>query len=276
MHPTLHRLASATLPLVRPYLRLHLALLGRQIARTPLPTDAPVEAVPGPDPGRLLVVGELAASGLGVLLHGMAFPAQIGQAWSRATGRGCTWRTVARPVLSAAQAAAHPELDGAAAGAEAAVVALGIPDVLLATRAGTFESTLEQIVDLVRSRSSSGCRVVLAGLPPMTRFQPIPPLAERLFGLRVRRLDDAMHRVAERHEGVTFVPFPQQRLHGLYVRDRFSYLALHRIWAHAVVTALVPVPPTDGPGPVATPLRAVGTPLVDGARTEGAALALAA
>lgn len=276
MHPTLHRLASATLPLVRPYLRLHLALLGRQVARTPLPQDAPVEVVPGPDPGRLLVVGELAASGLGVLLHGMAFPAQIGQAWSRATGRGCTWRTVAHPVQSAAQAAARPDLDDAAAGADAVVVALGVPDVLLATRAGTFEATVEQIVDLVRSRSSSSCRVVLAGLPPMTRFQPIPPLAARLFGLRMRRLDDAMRRVAERHEGVAFVPFPQQRLHGLYVRDRFSYRALHRIWAHAVVGALVPAPTTEGPEPTATPVGEGGAPLPDAPRPDDVALALAA
>ena len=276
MHPTLHRLASAALPLAKPYLRVHLALLGRQIARTPLPRDAPVDTVPGPDPGRVLVVGELAASGLGVLLHGMAFPAQVGQAWSRATGRGCTWRTVARPVLSAAQAAAHPDLDGAAAGADAVVVALGIPDVLLATRAGTFESTIERIVDLARSRASTGCRVVLAGLPPMTRFQPIPPLAARLFGLRMRRLDDALHRVAERHEGVAFVPFPQQRLHGLYVRDRFSYRALHRIWAHAVVTALVPSPSTDGPGPASTVVRDVPRAATGTAQADGATMALAA
>jgi len=276
MHPTLRRLAGAALPLVRPYLRLHLLLLGRQVARTPLPRDAPVETVPGPDPGRLLVVGELAASGLGVLLHGMAFPAQLGAAWSRGAHRGCTWRTVARPVLSAAQAAAHPDLDAAAAGTDAAVVALGIPDVLLATRAAAFEDAVERIVDLVRARSSTGCRVVLAGLPPMARFQPVPPLAARLFDLRTRRLDDALRRVADRHEGVAFVPFPRQRLHGLYVRDRFSYRALHRIWAHAVVGALLTVPPSDGPGPSAAPSTGSRAARTGAPRPDGALLALAA
>ena len=256
MPSTLHRLAALALPVVRPYLRVHLALLGRQVARTPLPQDAPVLEAPGPRPTRLLVVGELAASGLGVLLHGMAFPAQVGREWARVTARGCSWRTVAGLVLSAERAAAHPDLDEAATLADAAVVALGIPDVLLATRGADFEAHVEGLVVAVRARSAASCPVVLAGLPPMSRFQPMPPLAARLLALRARRLDDAMGRVAERHEGVTFVPFPVQRISGLYVRDRFSYRALHRIWAHAVVAALASTP-SSGP---ATPDRHVSTP----------------
>lgn len=250
MTTTLHRLAALALPAVRPYLRVHLALLGRQVARTPLPQDAPVLQVEGPRPTRLLVVGELAASGLGVLLHGMAFPAQVGREWGRVTGRGCSWRTVAGLLLSAGQAASHPELEEAATRADAAVVALGIPDVLLATRGGDFEAHVEELVVAIRSRASDSCPVVLAGLPPMSRFQPMPPLAARLLALRARRLDDAMGRVADRHEGVSFVPFPVQRLAGLYVRDRFSYRALHRIWAHAVVTALTALTATSPSGPV--------------------------
>ena len=245
MPSTLHRLAALALPVVRPYLRVHLALLGRQVARTPLPQDEPVLEVSGPSPTRLLVVGELAASGLGVLLHGMAFPAQVGHEWARVTRRGCSWRTVAGLVLSAEEAAAHADLDDAAAGADAAVVALGIPDVLLATRGRDFEAHIEELVVRVRSRAAASCPVVLAGLPPMSRFQPMPPLAARLLAVRARRLDDAMSRVAERHEGVVFVPFPVQRLAGLYVRDRFSYRALHRIWAHAVVTALASTTPSE-------------------------------
>ena len=119
------RAAATLLAAARPYLALHLGVLGLKIRNAPFPRDEAVTTLPGPRPARLLVVGDLAASGYGVLLHGMAFPAQLAGAWSSRTGRGCTWQTVADPLLTVRRAAHHPRLGSTALGVDAVVAEPG-------------------------------------------------------------------------------------------------------------------------------------------------------
>ncbi|WP_191330466.1 GDSL-type esterase/lipase family protein [Frigoribacterium sp. ACAM 257] len=232
------RAAETLLALARPYLALHLGVLGVEIRRAPFPRDSSSATLPGPRAARLLVVGDLAASGYGVLLHGMAFPAQLAGAWSVRTGRGCSWTTIADPLMTVRRAAHHPRLGTAAAAADAVVVALGVPDVLQLTASADVVASVGRLVVRVRSAAGRDVPVLLAGLPPMTQFQGLPPAAARLIGSQLQRLDDALRQVAAQHVGVGFVAFPSWDLGGSTLRRAFSFGAMHRGWAVAVAARL--------------------------------------
>jgi hypothetical protein len=232
------RAAETLLTLARPYLALHLGVLGLKIRRAPFPRDTVDATLPGPRAARLLVVGDLAASGYGVLLHGMAFPAQLAGAWSSRTGRGCSWQTVADPLMTVRRAAHHPRLGTAAVGADAVVVALGVPDVLQLTATADVVASVARLVARVRSAAGRDVPVLLAGLPPMTQFQGLSPAAAHLIGSQLRRIDDALRQVAAQHAGVEFVGFPSWDLGGSTLRRAFSFSAMHRGWASAVAARL--------------------------------------
>lgn len=243
------RTAATLLTFARPYLALHLGVLGVKIRRAPFPRDEAVASVPGPDAARLVVVGDLAASGYGVLLHGMAFPAQLGGAWSGRTGRGCSWTTIADPLMTVRRAAHHPRLGAAAADADAVVVALGVPDVLQLTASEDIVASAGRLVARVRSAAGREVPVLLAGLPPMTQFQGLSPAAARLIGSQLRRVDDALRQVAAQFAGVEFVGFPSWDLGGTTLRRAFSFSAMHRGWASAVAAGLELSDPGPAPDP---------------------------
>jgi hypothetical protein len=245
------RAAATLLAAARPYLALHLGVLGLKIRRAPFPRDEAVATLPGPDAARLLVVGDLAASGYGVLLHGMAFPAQLASAWSSRTGRGCSWSTVADPLLTVRRAAHHPRVGAAARGVDALVVALGIPDVLQLTSSDDVVGAVGRLVARVRAAAGRDVPVLLAGLPPMTRFQGLSPATARLIGSQLHRVDEAFRRVAGQHDGVEFVAFPEWRIGSSTLRRAFSFRAMHSGWARAVAARLDLPVPGQGPEPEA-------------------------
>ncbi|WP_209559515.1 GDSL-type esterase/lipase family protein [Frigoribacterium sp. PvP032] len=257
MHTLRARTAATLLTLARPYLALHLGVLGLKIRSAPFPRDEATATLPGPSAARLLVVGDLAASGYGVLLHGMAFPAQLAGIWSSRTGRGCSWQVVADPLLTVRRAAHHSRLGTSAAGADAVVVALGIPDVLRITPSADIVASVARLVARVRSAAGRDVPVLLAGLPPMTQFQGLSPAASHLIGSQLRRVDDALRRVAAEHVGVDFVSFPSWDTDGTTLRRAFSFRAMHRGWALAVAARLAVALPGSGPEPAPEPTDGV-------------------
>jgi hypothetical protein len=253
MHTLRARTAATLLTLARPYLALHLGVLGLKIRSAPFPRDEAAASLPGPRAARLLVVGDLAASGYGVLLHGMAFPAQLAGVWAARTGRGCSWQTVADPLLTVRRAAHHPRLGSSATGVDAVVVALGIPDVLRITPSADVVASVTRLVARVRSAAGRDVPVLLAGLPPMTQFQGLPPAAARLIGSQLRRVDAALRQVEAEHVGVEFISFPAWDTDGTTLRRAFSFRAMHRGWALAVAARLAVALPGSGPDPVPEP-----------------------
>ena len=234
------------MPLTTPFLStvqpLLLAVLRRRmlstVRRTPFPRDEPVLRVAGRDPVRMLVVGDLGASGLGVLLHGMAFPAQLAEMVARRTDRGVRSTLATDPRLTLRAAAAHPALD-ATERRDVAVVALGVPDVVRGTSPGAAVTALEELVCRIRRASGPDCAVVLCGPPPVGHGQPVPAAVRACFDRRTRDVASAMADVADRLDGVAFVAFPTWEAPRLQVRDAFSFRALHHLWADAVAPTVV-------------------------------------
>jgi len=230
------RLIAAVVRATKPLFRLHLALYRRELARAPFPRDARRTVTDGPDPDRLLFVGSIAVEGFGVLDHDLTCASQTARLVGASRGRGVTWREVSAPVLTAAEAA---RIDLPDEPADAAVVLLGICDVLLATEGASWEADLRRLADRVRETAGPDCRIVYVGIPPMAEFRPIPPVAKRLLTTQIERLNALTARVALTLPGASWVPFPEWCSEGMYHQELLSWATMHRRWGQAIAPAVV-------------------------------------
>jgi hypothetical protein len=221
----------------RPLLRVHLELYRREMASSIFPRDERSPLIAGPRPERLAFIGSVAVSGLGVLSHGMTTSSQTAARVADRRGRGLSWSELTSPVLTMHTAATMPSLT--TEGADVVVVLLGIADVLAATSASSWEADLRLLVARAREEAGPDVAVVVAELPPMADFRPIPPVARRLISAQAARIDAATRRVADGDDAVTVVPFPAWDLDGVSVQDLFSWATMHRTWAEALAPGVV-------------------------------------
>jgi len=234
--PLLPLASIAALAVARPTLRLHLALYMRDMEAAIFPPHDDVSAIAGPDPERVLFLGDIGVAGYGVLLAGMAMPAQVAGRRAARTGRGVEWEIVASYDMTARKAAAA--LATRTGGLDIAVVALGIPDVLVATSVTEWTDRLTAIIRSIRAQAGDRCRIVLSGIPPMDRFQPIPMLGRKLLLAQVTRLNRATRLLDDPEHGVVYAPHPDISGTRMHVRDRFSYRVMHAHWADATMPFL--------------------------------------
>lgn len=216
----------------RPLLGIHFEIYRREMSTSIFPRDECTSRVEGPRPESLAFVGSVAVAGLGVLSHGMTTSSQTAQRVAANRRRGMGWTEVSSPVLTAETASTLPAL--AAPGTDVAVLLLGIADVLTVTSPASWERSLRKLIERARREAGHDCAVVVAELPPMADFRPIPPLARRLITAQIARLDAVVRRLAREIDGVTAVPFPAWDLDGLFVQDLFSWASMHRTWAEAL------------------------------------------
>jgi hypothetical protein len=236
LQPLLPLASVAALAVARPTLRLHLALYMRDMEAAIFPPHDDVYSIPGPDPERVLFLGDIGVAGYGVLLAGMAMPAQVATRRAARTGRGVEWETVASYDMTARKAAAR--IADRAGPLDVAVVALGIPDVLVATSTAEWTDRLEAIVGSLREQAGEACRIVITGIPPMDRFQPIPMIGRKLLLAQVTRLNRAASRLDDPEHGIVHAPYPDISGTRMHVRDRFSYRVMHAHWADAITPFL--------------------------------------
>lgn len=228
---------TSLIRLAKPLLRVHLGLYRREVASAPYPLDEPMFEVAGSRPDRLAFIGSIAVSGFGVLHHGMKASSQVGQRVAAGRNRGCTWTEVTSPTLTARTALREKTL--AARDTDTAVLFLGITDVLLGTSTDDWQRDLLLVVDRIRDEAGCSTAVVLAGIPPMTKFRAIPPVAARLIDRQIDALNGASHRLALETDGLSYVPFPAWDVGELFIQDALSWSQMHRLWAKAIAPVVV-------------------------------------
>jgi lysophospholipase L1-like esterase len=176
--------------------------------------------VPGAgEPFRLVVLGESTVDGVGAATHEEALTGCLARELAR-DGRAVRWRAVGRTGANARTVRAelvpllhlpphhHPRSGrSGAAGRPAAdlvVIALGVNDTIeLRTAAGYRRDLLALVVELRRRLGPAD--VLLAGVPPMSRFPALPRPLRDVLGARSAALDAAAATLA-RIPGVRHLP----------------------------------------------------------------------
>jgi lysophospholipase L1-like esterase len=174
--------------------------------------------VPGDgEPFRLAVLGESTVDGVGAADHEEALTGCLAREIAR-EGRAVRWQAVGRTGANARTVRA--ELVPLVRPADLVVVALGVNDTIeLRTAAGYRRDLLELVIEL--RRRLGPVDVLLAGVPPMSRFPALPRPLRDVLAVRSTALDAAAASLAK-ISGVRHLPMDPALLDpAAFASDRF-------------------------------------------------------
>ena len=214
-----------------------LIVQGRRLRReTPRLPDAALPwsgTLDGPDPLRLLVIGDSTAAGVGATTQDEALPGSLARELSARTGRGVSWRAVGRNGATARDLITD-YLDAATVeSVDIVFLSIGANDALGLRARGAFARDIRTLLSRLREVSPV---VLVSSLPAFFRFELLPnPLRWNLY-LHSRSLEDAARTIAAGLAGVHMSPPPPPYAEGFFASDLFHPSAVgYRDWARFAV-----------------------------------------
>ncbi|MEQ0561597.1 SGNH/GDSL hydrolase family protein [Amycolatopsis sp. NEAU-NG30] len=194
--------------------------------------------VPGTgEPFRLAVLGESTVDGVGAATHEEALTGCLARELAR-DGRAVRWQAVGRTGANAR--VTRTELVPLVRPADLVVVALGVNDTIELRTGPAYRRDLLALVVELRRRLGP-VPVLLAGVPPMSRFPALPRPLRDVLAARSAALDKAAASLT-RVPGVTHVPMDPALLDpAAFAADRFhpgpgGYARWARSLAPAVIS----------------------------------------
>ena len=214
-----------------------LIVQGRRLRRdTPRLPDAALPwsgTLAGPDPLRLLVIGDSTAAGVGAATQDEALPGSLAREVSAGTGRGVSWQAVGRNGATARDLITD-YLDAATAEpVDLVFLSIGANDALGLRARWAFARDIRTILTRLREVSPL---VLVSSLPAFFRFELLPnPLRWNLY-LHSRSLEDAARAIAADMDGVHMSPPPPPYTEGFFATDLFHPSAIgYQDWARFAV-----------------------------------------
>lgn len=158
---------------------------GRRVrAATPRLPDAAkpwTGELAGPDPVRLLVLGDSTAAGVGAATQHEALPGRLADALHARTGRGIRWRAVGENGATARDLTQRFLDEALAEPADLLFLTVGANDAMTMRGAGPFVRDVRAVLDAFDARNP-GALVLMSSLPVFGRFALLPdPLRTALY-----------------------------------------------------------------------------------------------
>src|SRR6195952_2147349 len=176
----------------------------RELDLVPHPLDAARQFVAGPDPDRVLVLGNGPAIGFGVLTQELALPGQLARRLGKQTGRGVVVDVLARRGTTAA--AAPQLLDEARMDHyDAVVLCIGSSDAYNLLPEEHWRTDLAQLTDALRAATTPTTVIAVLGIQPLQRPNAALGRAGRLVESHAKRLDRIAEDVCARRSGVVHI-----------------------------------------------------------------------
>ena len=180
---------------------------------------------------RVLLVGNGAAVGYGVLTHDLSLAGNLGRLLTARTGRA-TYVTV----LSDGDMTAGTALDALRAADlepyDAIVVTVGINEALRLSSGARWQRQIEGLVEFVLSPAVPKLQLFLVAVPPMESIAAVPRWVAAVADGHSRELNARLEAVCALHEGVTFVPFRPGPAPDV---GRYRSSETYREWAQEIV-----------------------------------------
>ena len=218
-----------------------LVVQGRRLRRdTPRLPDAALPwsgRLEGPDPLRLLVLGDSTAAGVGADTQDDALPGNLARELAARTGRGVTWRAVGRNGATARDIITDHLSDATTEDVDLVFLSIGANDALGLRPRAAFARDIRTILERLREVSPL---VLVSSLPAFFRFELLPnPLRWNLY-LHSQNLEDAARAIVARTPGVHMSPPPPPYTEGFFATDLFHPSASgYRDWARFAVDEAV-------------------------------------
>ena len=243
VNPRLSRQVALALA---PVLLVQARTLRRDIPRLPDASKPWNGTLDGPDPLRILVLGDSTAAGVGAATQEDALPGNLARAFYDHWGRGSTWNAVgengatARDVVESYLAAATAEEY------DLVFLSIGANDALTIRSRGAFARDTRIILRRLRAANPNAL-ILVSSLPAFFRFEALPNPLRWVLYLHSTSLEAAARRVVAGEPGVLMSPPPPPYTEGFFATDRFHPSASgYRDWVEFALadSGLTPTAPS--------------------------------
>ena len=202
------------------------------------PTDTPAGVVAGPDPDRVLMLGEATGMGYGVLTHDLGLAGQFARRLSQHTGRGVEWSTYPIPggrLRGAPRAIA--EIAARLEGTDIFILVAGIVDTLSLTTRTAWGRDLAETLDGVGACLPSDALILIAEIPPLGEAYEITPLSRLASGRQSRALNRCTRVMVAGRPRCVAAPFPEGVRQAVWSTRTLppSYAGMYAAWSAALV-----------------------------------------
>jgi hypothetical protein len=197
------------------------------------PGDPDRGVVVGPDPERVLFLGELGELSLGVRTHELSLPAFFARHRAAETGRGVEWSIAApssssvrdAPAVVVGQGDHLPSCDHV-------VVLLGITDSLLVISPAAWEEKLHLTIDTLLQALPRRSRITLGEIPPLDNAGSLSAPARIAAGIQGRALNARTQLVARDYPSVAVVEFPEELTRSVWrpESEEHRYRNTYKVW----------------------------------------------
>jgi lysophospholipase L1-like esterase len=174
----------------------------------------------GPDPLRLLVLGDSTAAGVGAATQTEALPGRLADALHARTGRGIRWRAVGKNGATSREIIERFLDEALTEPADMLFLSIGANDAMTIRRASAFVRDVRHILDAFEKRNR-GAFVLMSSLPVFGRFALLPqPLRTTLFRHSLA-LEGAARAVVEVRPRTLMSSNPPPYAEGFWADDLF-------------------------------------------------------
>jgi len=205
------------------------------------PADAARGSVAGPEPDRIVVMGERGEISLGVVTNELSMAGFLAREQHEATGRGVEWSIAVLERDSVAEgraAAARHAVD--LARTDLVVLMVGISDALRLARGARWERHVRATVEALFDELPVDARVAIAEIPPLDNAGSLSRAARIAAGQRAAALNRRTRAVAIDHPRLVVVPFPTELTERLWVpqSEELRYTRTYSVWSRGIVATL--------------------------------------
>jgi lysophospholipase L1-like esterase len=191
--------------------------------------------IDGPDPLRLLVLGDSTAAGVGVESIRDGLAGNVARALAESLGRGIHWTVIARSGATTGEIRNFFLGLASRRTYDIVFVTTGVNDVMQLRTKRAFSSDLALILEGLEA-GSPDAEILLAGIPRMEHFTSLPDPLGTILGARAYRLNAAAHTVLEKHPRIVHTPPWPITTPGFFAIDNFHPSAVgYRAWADQAV-----------------------------------------
>lgn len=216
-----------------------LLVQGRRLRRdTPRLADAASPwsgATPGPNPLRLLVLGDSTAAGVGVDSQADGLPGNLARSISAHSGRGVQWTAMGANGATARDLLERFIDTATAESYDIVFLTIGANDALTIRSRAAFGRDIRSLLSRLRA-ASPDATILMSSLPAFFRFVLLPnPLRFNLY-LHSQSLESEARAIVSRTPGAHMSPPPPPYTDGFFATDLFHPSAIgYRDWSDFAV-----------------------------------------
>lgn len=198
------------------------------------PDDASHGHIPGPNPDRVVFIGEAGQISLGVRTHQLSLAAFFARHHHALTHRGVDWSIHTFPHARIAEGPSTVQaISNTLEGTDIVVMLIGITDALRVIPSALWENEMRSTLTTLNELLPSDARILLGDMPPLNNAGSLSRAARVAAGIHGSALNKRSQTAVAPFPQATSVTFPEQLTQSLWrpESEEKRYTNTYNTWA---------------------------------------------